>query len=42
MSRSIGDHALKHVGVIAEPVARDYILNKNDKVSLIVSEIGNF
>lgn len=34
MSRSIGDHALKHVGVIATPVVRDYVLNNNDEVSV--------
>jgi protein phosphatase 2C family protein 2/3 len=34
MSRSIGDHALKHVGVIAEPVVRNYALNNNDEVSV--------
>jgi serine/threonine protein phosphatase PrpC len=33
MSRSIGDHALKHVGVIAEPVVKDYDLGDNDEVS---------
>lgn len=33
MSRSIGDHALKHVGVIAEPVVTDYELGDNDEVS---------
>lgn len=38
MSRSIGDHALKHVGVIAEPVVRDYVLNKNDKFFILATD----
>ena len=32
MSRSIGDHALKGVGVIVDPVVRDYELTENDQV----------
>ena len=33
MSRSIGDHALKHVGVIAEPVVETYDIDNQDEVS---------
>ncbi len=32
MSRSIGDHALKKVGVICEPVVHEYIVTESDKV----------
>lgn len=37
MSRSIGDHALKHVGVIAEPVVNSYALDHNDQVRVTQS-----
>ena len=32
MSRSIGDHALKDVGVIVDPVVQEYELTENDQV----------
>jgi len=38
MSRSIGDHALKHVGVIAEPVVKDYDLVDNDEFFIIATD----
>eukprot|EP01083_Nonionella_stella_P049796 132658_1 len=38
MSRSIGDHALKHVGVIATPVVRDYVLNNNDEFFILATD----
>lgn len=38
MSRSIGDHALKHVGVIAEPVVTDYDLGDNDEFFIIATD----
>lgn len=37
MSRSIGDHALKQVGVIAEPVVNSYALDHNDQVRIIIT-----
>lgn len=38
MSRSIGDHALKHVGVIAEPVVNSYALDHNDQFLIIATD----
>ena len=38
MSRSIGDHALKDVGVIADPVVQEYELSENDQVCLKLYE----
>lgn len=38
MSRSIGDHALKDVGVIAEPVVKNYVLNHNDEFFILATD----
>ena len=35
MSRSIGDHALESVGVMAEPVVKTYGVEKGDEVSRV-------
>ena len=37
MSRSIGDHALESVGVIAEPVIVEHDLKRGDQVSFYVN-----
>mmetsp|Transcript_25846 Transcript_25846/g.54386 ORF Transcript_25846/g.54386 Transcript_25846/m.54386 type:complete len:417 (+) Transcript_25846:973-2223(+) len=38
MARSIGDHAVKGVGVIAEPVVRTYTLEEEDEFIIIASD----
>ncbi len=38
MARSIGDHAVKGVGVIAEPVVRTHILEEEDEFVIIASD----
>eukprot|EP01083_Nonionella_stella_P110219 322356_1 len=38
MSRSIGDHALKDVGVIAEPKVYEYKIGDNDEFFIIASD----
>ena len=38
MARSIGDHAVKNVGVIAEPEVKVFDLNADDKFLIIASD----
>ena len=38
MARSIGDHAVSTVGVIAEPVVTDYELSTSDKFLIAASD----
>jgi len=38
MSRSIGDHALKDVGVISQPVVKEYIISDNDEFFIVATD----
>jgi len=38
MARSIGDHAVKSIGVIAEPVVSFHDVNENDKFLILATD----